>query len=152
MATAVRIQQGGRLRTRRRLAGEAPLSASYPAIRRAVRAALAHEGVAAAGISITLLDNPAIEELNRRYLDHEGPTDVISFALYEDGEDPIGDVYIGYEEALRQAGRFRVSVEAELCRLAVHGTLHVLGYDHPPGEERLDSEMWQLQERILNEL
>lgn len=105
-----------------------------------------------ADISLTLLGDDAIADMNRRYLGHDGPTDVISFALYEEGEVPVGDVYVGYEQALRQAGENGVALEEELVRLAVHGTLHVLGEDHPEGEERVDSPMWLLQERIVARL
>jgi probable rRNA maturation factor len=149
MAAFVRVQQGGRLRHRRRPAGEPPVSAVHPAVRAAVRATLRHEGVADAEVSVTLMADDEIAELNVRYLQHEGPTDVISFALYEDGEDPVGDVYIGFEQALRQAAALGVAPTHEIARLAVHGTLHVLGHDHPPGEERLDSEMWRVQEAIV---
>jgi probable rRNA maturation factor len=115
----------------------------------AVVATVRARGLNDAEISLTLLGDEAIADLNRRFLRHEGPTDVISFALFEEGELPVGDVYIGYEQALRQAADNGVSAEQELARLAVHGTLHVLGEDHPEGEERVESPMWALQERIV---
>jgi probable rRNA maturation factor len=77
---------------------------------------------------------------------------VISFPLYERGERPVGDVYIGYDQAERQASDADVDIPEEVARLAIHGTLHVLGYDHPEDETRTKSEMWELQEAILRTL
>lgn len=115
----------------------------------AVRRTLAEGGVSAAEISVTLLDDAAISALNREYLGKDRPTDVIAFAL-GDGPDPLGDVYIGMDQALRQAGELGVTPEEELVRLAVHGTLHVLGHDHPEGSERTGSPMFILQERLVS--
>jgi len=104
-------------------------------------------------VSLALLDDGAIRTLNREHLDHDWPTDVLSFALWEEGEPVVGDVYLGYEQALRQAGEEGVPVREELLRLAIHGTLHVLGYDHPDApESRAGSEMYRVQESILAEL
>lgn len=133
-------------------AGQTPAESpetALPLVRRAALAVLEAEAVEDANISVALLDDDRIAELNRRYLDHEGPTDVLSFPLYGPGEDPAGDVYIGYEQALRQAKELGVPVSEELARLAVHGTLHVLGYTHPEGEEREGSELWRRQEAVL---
>lgn len=121
-------------------------------IRRAVRATLDARGITSAEVSVTLLDDEAIAEMNERYLAHEGPTDVISFPLHTEGLPPIGDLYIGWDQMLRQAAAYRVPPKEELARLAIHGTLHVLGLDHPEGVEREQSEMWQLQETILSEV
>ncbi|HEU0078296.1 MAG TPA: rRNA maturation RNase YbeY [Longimicrobiaceae bacterium] len=122
------------------------------AVERAVRATLRAEGHAAGEVSVAFLDDAEITSLNREYLDHDRPTDVISFALHGEGEPPLGDVYVGVEQALRQAGELGVDPREELLRLAVHGTLHVLGWDHPEGEERLESEMFRRQEEILRTL
>jgi probable rRNA maturation factor len=121
-------------------------------LRRAVEAALAAGGAAAGALSVTLLDDAHMSELNGLYLGHDGPTDVLSFALHEEGEDPIGDVYIGYDQALRQADEHGEEPWRELARLAIHGTLHVLGHDHPEGDERIDCDMWTLQEQVLEAL
>jgi len=116
----------------------------------AVRAAFGALRISDAELSLTLLDDAGIADLNAAYLGHDGPTDVIAFALYEPGETPVGDVYIGFDQALRQAERLGIPPDQELARLAIHGTLHVLGFDHPaPAAARESSEMWQLQERIL---
>lgn len=114
-----------------------------------VRAALDEVGDRPAEVSVTLVDEPAIRGLNREYLREEGPTDVISFSLGEEGGDVLGDVYVCYPQAERQALEAGVPVTEELVRLAVHGTLHVLGHDHPEGPERWESEMYRIQEEIV---
>ena len=117
--------------------------------RRAARAALAVRGVRQGEISITLLSDEAIERLNAQWLGHSGPTDVLSFPLFAANEAPVGDVYIGLDQARRQADALGAHLEEEVARLAIHGTLHVLGMDHPMGPARESSEMWQVQERVL---
>jgi len=112
-------------------------------------ATLMARGVHDAELSVTLLGDRAITVLNRRWLDRNAPTDVIAFPLYEPGEPPAGDVYIGVRQAVRQAAEFGVPVAEELARLTIHGTLHVLGFDHPEGGSRKSSRMWKVQERIL---
>lgn len=139
---------------------EAPIGVGGPVgrraardlLRRAVRATLEAHGIGDGEVSVTLLDDEGIAGLNERYLSHEGPTDVISFALHGPGQPPLGDIYIGWDQALRQAEAYGVPHGEELARLAVHGTLHVLGYDHPEGPERVESEMWERQETILREV
>jgi probable rRNA maturation factor len=118
-------------------------------VRRAVLAVLAAEGTRDAEISVALLSDEAMADLNREYLGHEGTTDSISFPLYEAGEAPLGDVYVGVEQAARQAAGFGATPAEEVLRVAIHGTLHVLGWDHPAGEERAESEMFRRQEEIL---
>lgn len=118
---------------------------------RAVRHTLASQGVEEAEISLTLLDDREIRALNRRYLGKDRPTDVIAFALGS-GPAPLGDVYVGVEQARRQADELHVPEAEELVRLAVHGTLHVLGHDHPEGEGRETSPMFALQETLVREI
>jgi probable rRNA maturation factor len=120
-------------------------------IEAAVRHVLRAEGVQAAEISVALVRDDEIAALNQQYLQHEGPTDVISFHLHGDGEPPLGDVYVGMDQAARQAAGFGASVAEEVLRLAVHGTLHVLGYAHPEGEDRAGSPMFMRQEALLKE-
>jgi len=118
-------------------------------LRRAARAVLRHEGREDTELSITLLDDDAMRELNRDWLGHDRPTDVIAFGLGDGDAQPLGDIYIGVERALEQADEAGVSVREELARLAVHGTLHVLGYDHADGPERQRGEMWRRQEELV---
>lgn len=120
-------------------------------LHRAVLHTLRDQGVEAGELSVTLLDDAGIQDLNRQYLAKDRPTDVIAFALGS-GPDPLGDVYLGVEQARRQAGELGVALEEELVRLAVHGTLHVLGHDHPEGADRVESEMFRIQERLVREI
>lgn len=132
----------------------APLgrAATRTLLRRAARAALRAEGVAHAEVTITLLDDAAITALNKRYLAHDYPTDVISFPLHHEGDPPLGDIYIGWDQALRQANALGEAPVVEIARLAIHGTLHILGYDHPEGTGRERSSMWKRQEEILQKV
>ena len=118
-------------------------------LERAVGAALAE--VSEAEISLVLVDDASIAELHARYLGREGPTDVLAFSLGEPGE-VLGDVYVCLPVAEGQALEAGVPLDEELVRLAVHGTLHVLGYDHPEGPERLESAMFRRQEEIVGEV
>lgn len=113
---------------------------------------LRSEGVRDALLSVTLVSPRAIARLNRRHLGHRGATDVITFGLTPAGAAPaaiVGDIYICPGVARTHASAYRVPVRDELLRLVVHGTLHVLGWDHPKGEDRVASPMWARQELLL---
>ena len=127
------------------------LSVSRNRVRQAAVAALKAERVKEAMISITFVGRATITRLNQRYLGHRGPTDVISFGLGRIGRRGavLGDIYICAEIARENARRQKVSAGEEVLRLVVHGTLHVLGHDHPEGSGRRTSPMWRKQERIL---
>jgi len=117
---------------------------------RALGFLLHREGVTSGELSVTFLADDPIRALNRRYLDHDWVPDVLSFAM----EAPLlGDVYVGIQQAQRQAGEHGVPVNEELVRLAVHGTLHLLGYDHPDeAEGRLASDQYRVQEALVREV
>jgi probable rRNA maturation factor len=110
-----------------------------------LRAQKAHTAL----LSITLLGARGMAALNRKHLGHAGPTDVISFGFRDPQGAVIGDIYLCPEVAARNARAHGVGVREELLRLVVHGTLHVLGHDHPDGEARVRSPMWRTQERLL---
>jgi probable rRNA maturation factor len=114
------------------------------------RLVLRAEGVPNAMVSITLLSSRAMARLNQRHLGHRGATDVITFALDDDGSGVlVADIYICPEVARRQARDWGVGVREELARLVVHGTLHACGWEHPVDAERETSDMWKRQERLL---
>ncbi len=115
---------------------------------RAVRATLADEGTKHGEISLTLVGDDRIRDLNRDYLDRDRVTDVISFALHGPGEPLLADIYIGYPQALRQAAELGLCAHEELVRLAIHGTLHAMGYDHPE-EDRFASDFFRRQEALV---
>lgn len=129
--------------------GEHPAD-SAALLEQAVRTTLAAEGVARAEVSVTLLGDADIQDLNLRYLGRDRPTDVIAFSLDDDA--PLGDVYVGLDQARRQAEEAGIELTEELVRLAVHGTLHVLGHDHPEGADRLGSPMFARQEALVRQV
>ncbi len=91
-------------------------------------------------LSIALVDDATMTELNTRYRGQARPTDVLSFSLNEGehadrGGNLLGDVVISVETAARQARRAHRSLDAVVARLLVHGTLHLLGYDHQTDAE-----------------
>ncbi len=116
-----------------------------------VRSVLRAEGVRHALMSVAFVSRSRIARMNRRHLRRAGDTDVISFGFSRvTPRDPVvGDIYVCPEVARRNAARRGVGVRQELVRLVVHGTLHVLGYDHPEGEGRERSSMWRRQERLV---
>ncbi len=107
-------------------------------------------------VSINLIDNKRIHEINKAYRGVDRETDVISFAFLEDETDPdmdienLGEIYISLEKAHSQALEYGHSFKRELCFLVVHGLLHLLGYDHMTEKE--EKEMFSLQEEILSSL
>ncbi|MFW6200774.1 MAG: rRNA maturation RNase YbeY [Gemmatimonadota bacterium] len=126
-----------------------PVDVPVDLLEEGVRATLERKAISGAEVSVTLLDDPGIRALNRRYLERDRPTDVIAFPLYEPDEPVVGDVYVGLDQARRQAAELRIPLREELLRLAVHGTLHVLGHDHPGDGDREESEMFRIQEELV---
>lgn len=131
------------------------------AMQAAAEAALRHEQIEEADVSILVTSDEEMQALNRDYRGVDAPTDVLSFAAQE-GDDLIqdapaelgallarslGDLVIAYPYAARQAERHGNSAQAELALLTVHGVLHLLGHDHASAED--EAAMWALQEEIL---
>lgn len=113
----------------------------------AARTLSAHGAGEGARIDVAVVDDPSIHRLNRERLDHDWPTDVISF-LYD--EEPIvGELIVSADTALRAAAEYGWKPEAELVLYVVHGTLHLLGYDDRSDEDR--AEMQSEENRILAE-
>ena len=105
--------------------------------------------------NIIFVDNERIHEINKEYRKVDRVTDVISFAL-EDNPDIVyedfrllGDIYIAIDVAYDQAIEYNHSREREVCFLATHGVLHLLGYDHMTEDE--EKEMFGIQEELLKE-
>jgi rRNA maturation RNase YbeY len=102
-------------------------------------------------LSISLVDDAEIAALNAAYRGRRGPTDVLAFSLLE-GEGVehrgrlLGDVVIGLEAAARQARARHRAVDEEVARLLIHGTLHLLGYDH---HHEREARAMRAQERQL---
>ena len=99
-------------------------------VREIVRAVLDGEGVADAEVSLAFVDNPTIHALNKRYLQHDEPTDVLSFPLSEPNAARLaGELVVGVEVAHAQAAERGHDVQAELALYVIHGLLHLCGYD-----------------------
>ena len=122
---------------------------SVARLRGAVETVLTAQKVKHALVSLTLMTPRKMAALNMKHLQHDGPTDIITFGFRDPAGALIGDVYVCPSVAMANAKAFGVSQREELLRLAVHGALHVLGYEHPDGERRTSSPMWKLQERLL---
>ncbi len=117
-------------------------------VRDAVVMVLDGEQTGPADISVTFVSSQRMRALNRRTFGVDRATDVIAFALPHPGQ-VVGDVYVCPSVARKAALRLGVTPRDELMRLVVHGTLHVLGYEHPVGQERTVSLMWRVQERYV---
>ena len=104
-------------------------------------------------LSVVFVDNAYIQGVNLQFRGIDAPTDVLSFPADEppveiDGEPPyLGDLIIAYPYASEQAAREGHTLDDSLSLLVVHGTLHLLGYDHDTPENR--AEMWAAQDAAL---
>lgn len=126
------------------------------------------EGIAEGEVSLTFTNDEEIHQLNRDYRGIDRPTDVLSFAMQEDGvdeldiffevesedeSDPIsgmlGDIIISVETAAAQSEEYGHSLEREIGFLFVHGFLHLIGYDHQ--DDAAEAEMTAKQEAILQQ-
>lgn len=120
------------------------------AIRTAIRQVLKLEGVAAAELSIAIVDDPTIHQVNRDHLQHDYATDVISFVYHAERSSPAtgtprgegleleGEIVASAETAVREAAKHGWPAESELMLYIVHGLLHLCGYDDlTPPEKRI---------------
>jgi probable rRNA maturation factor len=134
---------------------ESPSWAQLPAAeaktRHAVEAALRSEGVRWAEIGIALADDARIRGLNRDHRGVDKATNVLAFpSVQADRDGTSGDIVIAYETLAREAGAEGKPIENHLMHLAVHGTLHLLGFDHMSDQ---DAERMEARERaILSDL
>lgn len=113
------------------------------------------EKVSNAEFNIIFVDNSFIKELNKKYRNIDRETDVISFALEDEKEEDsfldnrmLGDIYISVDKAKSQAIEYGHSLKREISFLAVHGLLHLLGYDHMNKDD--EEVMFGKQELILD--
>lgn len=104
--------------------------------------------------NVIIVDNESIHKINKEYRNVDRPTDVITFALEDNKfiDTPIirvlGDIYISYDKVISQAKEYGHSTKREICFLAIHGLLHLLGYDHIKKED--EEKMFTLQKELLN--
>lgn len=144
---------------------EDPMSMSVDItdLAQAAAATLTHLGCEAASLTIVITDDGEVARLNRDYRQVDGPTDILSFpaqGVDEMFELPpevemevgayLGDLIIAYPFTVVQAEQYHNSLASELRLLVVHGTLHLLGYDHDTEDRQ--REMWQIQGQVLSKL
>jgi probable rRNA maturation factor len=105
------------------------LSIDEDRLQAAARAVLTGEGVKNATVSVAVVDDPTIHELNRRYLNHDYPTDVLSFVLARSATKLEGDVIVSADTADSMAKKYGWAPADELLLYVVHGVLHLTGHD-----------------------
>jgi probable rRNA maturation factor len=125
------------------------IALSEQRVRDIVRAVCRRERVHDALISVAFLRNARMARMNREFLGHHGATDVITFELAPVLGVVVGDIYIAPDVARANARENGIGVRTELVRLVVHGTLHVLGYTHDEGADRMLGDMWRRQEKLV---
>jgi len=133
----------------------------------AIAETLQQHTIARASVTVVITDDESVRQLNRQYRGIDAPTDILSFAnrdepasagdvthpfvvppeLAEAEAAYLGDLIIALPYTQRQAGRHDTSLHAELRLLAIHGTLHLLGYDHATAAQ--EQAMWQRQNAVL---
>ena len=118
-------------------------------IKRAVKEVLRKEG-RDARLSIVLVDNSRIKELNKQYFNSDEVTDVISFPLSNNKNSLSGEVIVSVETAVDTAAKRNISVEGEIVLYILHGILHLLGYDD--GNEGDARVMHEEESKILKTL
>lgn len=106
-------------------------------------------------ISVHIVGDKKIRDLNKNYRGKDKVTDVISFAVKEGaemdmGEKDLGDIFICLPQILRQAKENNISAYEEMVRMLVHGVLHILGFDHVKEDEA--KKMFGLQEKFVKEM
>ncbi len=126
-------------------------------IRHTVREAAKHLGCPEREVSLLFVDNAAISEINRQYLNRPGPTNVISFSQTEGDFGHItplllGDIVISAERAVSDAQAGNLDVNDEIDFLVIHGLLHLLGYNHEGSDEREAMQMREMENEIFKKL
>lgn len=132
-------------------ADEQPHQLDRSRLRKAVRLVLDGAGIRSAEISIAIVTDARMRELNRQYLQHDYPTDVLSFVLDHDEESKSldGEIIASSEYAAREAVRYGWTTDDELLLYVIHGCLHLIGHDDttPEGKQA----MRQAEAKLLAE-
>ncbi len=131
---------------------QAPFRGYKTALRRAITKTLEREGFSRRSeVSVSLVSAHEIHALNRQYRNVDRETDVLSFPMWEESDPDsvayLGDIILCPKVICSQAESFGTTYRQEMCLMAIHSTLHLLGWDHM--EEAEKNEMFALQEEIL---
>ena len=113
---------------------QALLAVDEERLRQEVENVLLAGGIATAEVSVAIVDDPTIHRLNAQYLDHDYPTDVLSFLLERSGDRLEGEVIASADTAIRNAQQYGWSPADELLLYVIHGSLHLIGYDDSTDE------------------
>lgn len=133
---------------------EIPLEINHKMLKEAIHMTLAVHEQSGLDVTLRLTNDAEIRQLNRDFRKQDKATDVLSFNYnFVDPEtdcEYLGDIIISIETALQQASHHNFTINQELSYLAIHGTLHLLGYDHQEPEK--EEAMFQLQEKIFDKI
>lgn len=106
-------------------------------LKRVVETVIAREtSVPKVAVTVVFCDDPTLQGMNARFLNHDYPTDVLAFPLGDEDGALEGEIYVSLDRAEEQARSYGVQFENEVCRLVVHGLLHLLGYDDQESIEK----------------
>ena len=123
-------------------------------LQKAIAMALSMHGKKDLDVTLRLTNDEEMHELNLEFRNQDNPTDVLSFNYNfidpETDREYLGDIIISIETAIHQAEEHNLTINQELAFLAIHGTLHLLGYDHQLPEQ--EDSMFQMQEKIFEKL
>ncbi|MCA9218419.1 MAG: rRNA maturation RNase YbeY [Planctomycetales bacterium] len=124
------------------------LTVDLSRIRTAIESILRDAGMSEAEVSVGIIDDARMHELNRMHLNHDYPTDVLSFVLDRTESTLDGEVIVSTETAIAQAREFNQTPEDELLLYVIHGALHLVGYDDKELEKR--AEMRKMENYYMN--
>lgn len=113
---------------------QALLTVDEDRLRQAVENVLQSGGIGTAEVSVAIVDDPTIHRLNVRFLEHDYPTDVLSFLLEREGDRLEGEIIASADTATRNAKEYGWSPADELLLYVIHGTLHLIGFDDTTDE------------------
>ena len=130
------------------LAGNESGVVSSEAVKSAISAVLDGEDKDYACISVLLVSDEEIQEVNKKYLGHDYATDVVTFPLHIDPDPIEGEIYVSLQTTERNSNTFNNSHSAEIVRVVIHGILHLTGYDDSTSESR--EEMKKKEDQYLN--
>lgn len=131
-----------------------PVEINRQILQEAIAMTLSTHGKGDLDVTLRITDDAEIHQLNLEFRKQDKPTDVLSFNYNfidpETNREYLGDIIISIETAIRQAEEFSFTIDRELAFLAIHGILHLLGYDHQVPEQ--EDSMFQMQEGIFDKL
>jgi len=127
-----------------------PVPVDHDKLKQVLESAAEQLGTTVDNLSVALVDDARISQLNHQLLQRSGSTDVIAFEAEQDAEGSSGEIIISVPTAQRQAQQYGHSLTAELCLLAIHGLLHVMGYEDQT--EAGHAKMERIQESLMAEV